>query len=168
MGHQSSTCLLGWDLYTLILVLFTFEKSSILQCKRPLLVAITNKNIIYLSIPELENSVFLDLVLLSCTPVASNSFSGPSLWSNYTATLSSTCFWIFLPSGIQLGKETNFGRQRLNQVLEFLFTFILGFRTEQGVWHKRIQLIKGFHFPSTRTINLIQLILGSQYSLCEN
>ena len=73
-------------------------------------VAITNKNIIFLSVTELKNSVFLDLVLLSCTPVATNSF-----WSSYTATLSSTCFWIFLPSGIQSGEETNVGRQRLNR-----------------------------------------------------
>ena len=63
---------------------------------------------------ELANSVFLYLVLLSFTPVASNSFSFPSLWSSYTATLSSTCFWIFLPSRIQSGEETDVGRQRLN------------------------------------------------------
>ena len=41
-------------------------------------------------------------------------------------------------------------------------------RTKQGALHKRIQLIKGFHFPSTRTKNSVRLILGSQYSLCEN
>ena len=58
--------------------------------------------------------VFLYLVLLSFTPVASNSFSFPSLRSRYTATLSSTCFWIFLPSRIQSGEETDVGRQRLN------------------------------------------------------
>jgi len=28
--------------------------------------------------------------------------------------------------------------------------------------------MKGFHFPSTRTTNWVRLILGSQYSLCEN
>ena len=48
------------------------------------------------------------------TLVASNSFSFPSLRSSYTATLSSTCFWIFLPSRIQSGEETDVGRQRLN------------------------------------------------------
>ena len=84
-GHRTSTFPLGWELNTLVLVSFTFETSSILQFKRLLLVAITNKNIIYLSVPELENSVFLDLLLLSCTPVASNSFSWPSLRSNYTS-----------------------------------------------------------------------------------
>ena len=97
-GHRTSTCPLGWELNTLILVSFTFEKSSILQCRRLLPVAITNKNItagIYLSVPELENSVFLDLVLLSCTPVATNSFSCPSLQSSHTATMSSTCFWLY-------------------------------------------------------------------------
>ena len=41
-------------------------------------------------------------------------------------------------------------------------------RTKQGAWHKRIQLMKGFHFPSTRSTNSVLLILGSQYSLCEN
>ena len=35
---------------TLILVSFTFEKSSILQCRRLLPIATTNKNIMYLSI----------------------------------------------------------------------------------------------------------------------
>ena len=84
-GHRTSTFPLGWELNTLVLVSFTFETSSILQCKRLLLVAITDKNIIYLSVPELKNSVFLDLLLLSCTPVASNSFSWPSLRSNYTS-----------------------------------------------------------------------------------
>ena len=54
---------LGQELNALILVSFTFEKSSILQCRRLLPVAITNKNIIYLSVTELKNSVFLDLVL---------------------------------------------------------------------------------------------------------
>ena len=63
---------------------------------------------------ELANSVFLYLVLLRFTPVASNSFSFPSLRSSYTATLSSTRFWIFLPSRIQSGEETDVGRQRLN------------------------------------------------------
>ena len=64
---------------------------------------------------ELKNSVILHLVLLRLTPVASNSFSFPSLRSSYTAaTLSSTCFWIFLPSRIQSGEETDVGRQRLN------------------------------------------------------
>ena len=105
LQHRTSTCPLGWELNTLILVSFTFEKSSILQCRRLLPVAITNKNIIYLSVPELENSVFLDLVLLSCTPVATNSFSCSSLQSSYTATLSSTCFWLFLPSGMQSSEE---------------------------------------------------------------
>ena len=87
---------------------------------------------------ELKNSIFLDLVLLSCTPVAINSFSCPSLRSSYTATLSSTCFWILLPSGIQSGEETDVGRHRLNRALESLFTFtLLVFRTKQDTWHKR-------------------------------
>ena len=82
---------------------------------------------------ELENSVFLHLVLLRFIPVASNSFSFPSLRSSYTAaTLSSTCFWIFLPSRIQSGEETDIGRQRLN--------YSPIFRTKQVAWHKRIQL----------------------------
>ena len=91
---------------------FTFEKSSILQCRRLLPIAITNKKLFVRL--ELENSVFLHFVLLRFTPVASNSFSFPSLRSSYTATLSSTCFWIFLPSRIQSGEETDVGRQRFN------------------------------------------------------
>ena len=167
--HRTSTCPLGWKLNALILVSRTFKTSSVLQCSRRLPVAITNKNTIHWSVPEMENSVFPDLVLLSCTPAATNSLSCPSLRSSYTATLSSTCFWLFLPSGIQSGEETDVGRQRLNKELESLFTFtLLVFRTKQGAWHKQIQLMKSFHFPSTRTTNSVRLILGSQYSLCEN
>ena len=66
-------------------------------------------NIICLSFSELENGVFLDLVLLRFTPVTSYSFSCPSWRSSFTATLSCTCFWIFLPSGIQSGEETDVG-----------------------------------------------------------
>ena len=33
------------------------------------------------------------------------------------------------------------------------------FRTKQGAWHKWIQLMKGFHCPSTRTTNSVRLIL---------
>ena len=49
-GHRTSTCPLGKELTTLILVSFTFERSSILQRRRLLLIAITNKNIIDLSV----------------------------------------------------------------------------------------------------------------------
>ena len=113
-----------------------------------------------------SNSVFLDLILLRFTPVASYTFYCPSWRStanSLSATLSCTCFWIFLPSGIQSGKETDVGRQRLNWVLESLFTFgLLVFRTKQGAWHKRIKLMKVSDFPSTRTTNSVRLILGSQ------
>ena len=123
--HRTLTCPLGWELNALILVSCTFEKSSIPQCSRWLPVAITNKNILHLSIPEMGNSVFPDLVLLSCTPAATSSLSCPSLRSSYTATLSSTCFWIFLPSGIQSGEETDVGKQRLNRALESLSSLSL-------------------------------------------
>ena len=134
----------------MILVSFTFEKSCIL------LIAVTNKNIIYFVCLELANSVFQHLVLLSFTQVASNSFSFLPLRSSYTVTLSSTCF---------------FGRRSRcwKTALESLLTFTLPvFRTKQGASHKGIQPMKGFHFPSTRTTNSVRLILGSQYSLCEN
>ena len=99
-------------------------------------------NIICLSFSELENSVFLDLVLLHFTTATSYSFSCPSWRSSFTATLSCTCFWICLPSGIQSGEETDVG------------TFILLlFRNKQGAWHKGTQLMKGFDFPFTTTKN---------------
>ena len=123
--HRTLTCPLGWELNALILVSCTFEKSSIPQCSRWLPVAITNKNILHLSVPEMGNSVFPDLVLLSCTPAATNSLSCPSLRSSYTATLLSTCFWIFLLRGIQSGEETDVGKQRLNQALESLSSLSL-------------------------------------------
>ena len=168
--HRTSTCPLGWKLNALILVSRTFKKSSVLQCSRRLPVAITNKNIIHLSFPEMENSVFPDLVLLSCAPAATNSLSCPSLRSSYTATLSSTCFWIFSTQWNPIGWRN----WRWKAALEpgswiSLITFtLLVFRTKQGAWHKRIQLMKSFRFPSTRTTNSVRLILGSQYSLCEN
>ena len=123
--HRTSTCPLGWKLNALILVSRTFKTSSVLQCSRRLPVAITNKNTIHWSVPEMENSVFPDLVLLSCTPAATNSLSCPSLRSSYTATLSSTCFWLFLPSRIQSGEETDVGKQRLNRALESLSSLSL-------------------------------------------
>ena len=41
------------------------------------------------------------------------------------------------------------------------------FRPKQGAWHKRIQLMKGFDFLSTRTTNSVRLIVGSQNSILE-
>ena len=114
----------------------------------------------------IDNSVFLDLILLSCTPVATNSFSCPSLRSSYTATLSSTCFWIFLPSRIQPGEETDVGKQRLNHSSLSLSRFSeLNKVLDTNEYNS---VMKGFHFLSTRTTNSIRLILGSQYSLYEN
>ena len=99
-----------------------------------------------------SNSVFLDLILLHFTPVASYTFYCPSWRStanSSSATLSGICFWIFLPSGIQSGEETDVGRQRLNRALKSLFTFThLLFRTKQDAWHKLIHLMKGSDFPS--------------------
>ena len=51
-----------------------------------------------------------------------------------------------------------FGRQRLNRALESLFTFTpLVFRTKQGAWHKRIQLMKGSDFLSSGTTNSVAI-----------
>ena len=106
-------------------------------------------NIICLSFSELENSVFLDLVLLRFTPVTSYSFSCPPWRSSFTATLVCTCFWICLPSGIQSGEETDVG------------TFILLlFRNKQGAWHKGTQLMKGFDFRFTTTKNPCDILLA--------
>ena len=55
--------------------------------------------------------------------MSNDRFSFPSLRSRYTATLPSTCFWIFLPSRIQPGEETDVGKQRLNQSSLSLFRF---------------------------------------------
>ena len=96
--------------------------------KSKLPIAITS--IIYLSVPELENSVFLDLVLLRFTPVASYSFPCLSWRSSYTATLC-TCFWIFLPSGIQSSEETD-GNFSLIWVYFFLITKPLCLSLSEG------------------------------------
>ena len=96
------------------------------------------------------------MVLSPFTPVASNSFSFPSLRSSYTAvTLSSTCFWIFLPSRIQSGEETDVGRQRFNHSSLSLSRFSelnKALDTNEYNW----------------TTNSVRLILSSQYPLCEN
>ena len=43
--------------------------------------------------------------------------------------------------------------QRWKAALESLFTFtLLVFRTKQGPWHKRIHVMKGSDFPSTRRL----------------
>ena len=109
----------------------------------------------------MENSVLPDLVLLRFTPVASSasySFYCPPRRS--IANSSSAMQWYSIGRRKRLYLT---GRHRLNWALESLFTFaLLVFRTKQGVWHKRIQLMKGSHFPSTRTTNLVRLILGSQ------
>ena len=68
-------------------------------------------NIIYLSV-EPEKSVIMDSVVSRFTAVASCSFYSPSWRStanSSSATLACTCFWIFLPSGIQSGEETDVG-----------------------------------------------------------
>ena len=109
---------------------------------------------------ELANSLFLYLVLLSFTLVASNSFSFPSLRSSYTAILSSTCFWIFLPSRIQSGEETDIGRQRLNHSSLSPSRF--------SELNKVLDTKEYNWWGVFITTNSVRLILGSQYSLCEN
>ena len=101
-GHRNSTCPLGWELTTLILVSFTFEKSCILQCRRLLPIAIRNKNIIYLSVwnwrfpvlgsPEFHSSCLqLFLKLNSYTVKYSYSYS---LYERNSYKLpGNTCSW---------------------------------------------------------------------------
>ena len=81
------------------------------------------------------------------------------LANSSSATLSCTCFWIFLPSGIQWGEETDVGRQRLKWALESLFTFSELNKAldtnEYNSWRLLIFL------NSTRTTNSVRLILCS-------
>ena len=65
---------------------------------------------------------------------------------------------------MQSGEETDVKRQHLNRALKSLSSL---FRPKQGAWHKRIQLMKGFDFLSTRTTNSVRLIVGSQNSILE-
>ena len=121
---------------------FIYDWKVIHSQKTKLPVAITN--ITHFSISELENGVFLGFGSLtfysSCFLLFLLSFLTVKL--HCTATLSCTCFWIVQTSGIQLGEETDVGSQYLNRVLKSLFTFThLVFRTKQGTWHKRIQLV---------------------------
>ena len=109
-----STGTLNFNMSARIRTYYFDSRFVYLECRRLLPVAITNKNIIYLSVWNSRIAFSCTWFSISFTPVASNSFSFPSLRSSYTATLSSTCFWIFLPSRIQSGEETDVGRQRLN------------------------------------------------------
>ena len=64
-------------------------------------------------------------------------------------------FWIFVPSRIQSGEETDAGRQRLNHSSLSLSRFS--------------ELNKALDTNEYNcTTNSVRLILGSQYSLCEN
>ena len=94
-----------------------------------------------LSVPEMENSVFLDLALFRFTLVSSPSFSCSSRRStaiSWSATLPCTCFLIFLLSGLRSGEETDLGRQRLNlSSLESLFSLselIKALKTKENNW----------------------------------
>ena len=115
--------------------------------KSKLPIAITS--IIYLSVPELENSVFLDLVLVRFTPVASYSFPCLSWRSSYTATLC-TCFWIFLPSGIQSSEEID-GNFSLIWVYLFLITKPLCLSLSEGFF---LSVSYFFSFPFFLICNL--------------
>ena len=115
--------------------------------KSKLPIAITS--IIYLSVPELENSVFLDLVLVRFTPVASYSFPCLSWRSSYTATLC-TCFGIFLPSGIQSSEETD-GNFSLIWVYFFLITKPLCLSLSEGFF---FSVSYFFSFPFFLICNL--------------
>ena len=127
LGHRTSTCPLGQELTTLILVSFTFEKSSILQCRRPLPIAI-NKNMIYLSVwnwriafPALGSLKFYS----SCFQFF--------LFSFFTVTLHSyTVKYMFLNFSTQYNSIGRRNR-RWKTALESLFTFTLPvFKTKQG------------------------------------
>ena len=148
-----------WNENSILWFLFCLHLKSHPHSQIELPVAITN--ILYLSVPELENSVFLDLVLLCDTAVASYPFYCPSWRSTPTsssATLSRTCFWIFLPSGIQSGKETDIGRQHLNLSSLSLFSFSELNKVLDTWWRVLISLHK------TAT-NSVRPILVSQYSI---
>ena len=148
-----------WNKNSILWFLFRLHLKSHPHSQIELPVAITN--IIYLSIPELENSVFLDLVLLCDTAVASYPFYCPSRRStpnSSSATLSRTCFWIFLPGGIQSGKETDVGRQHLNLSSLSLFSFSELNKALDTWWRVLISLHKTAR-------NSVRPIHGSQYSI---
>ena len=148
-----------WNENSILWFLFCLHLKSHPHSQIELPVAITN--ILYLSVPELENSVFLDLVLLYDTAVASYPFYCPSWRSTPTsssATLSRTCFWIFLPSGIQSGKETDIGRQHLNLSSLSLFSCSELNKALDTWWRVLISLHK-------MATNSVRPILVSQYSI---
>ena len=70
--------------------------------------------VIYLSVPVLENSVFLYLLYSSCFLLFLLSFLTVNCWFFVS--------YAVMYSGIQSGEEADVGRQRLNRALESLFT----------------------------------------------
>ena len=158
-GHWTSMCPLEWELNTLILVWFTFEKSSTFPDWAP---CRNHQHFIFVRswtreqrVPGLGSlmwycSCFLPFLLsfltVNWTPTSSS------------ATLSRTCFWIFLPSGIQSGKETDIGRQHLNLSSLSLFSFSELNKVLDTWWRVLISLHK------TAT-NSVRPILVSQYSI---
>ena len=117
----------------MILVSFTFEKSFTFRDSE-LSVAITI--VIYLSVPELESSVFLDSVLLRFTAVALVLLDCQLLILRQLRCHVHVSEF-FYPVEFNRAKkpdiETNVGRPALKPALESLFTFtLLVFRTKQG------------------------------------
>ena len=111
------------------------------------------KHSIFLSVSQLEKSIFLDLVLLRFTPqllpalsIDLLDFQLLILRQLHYRTVTYQ-FLNFLPSGIQSGKKSNVGRHCMNHTLKSILTFtLLIFRTKQGTWYKQIQLMKGSDF----------------------
>ena len=130
-GHRTSTCPLGQELTTLILIWFRLLWKSRPYCSvEDYSPSRSPTKTSYICRLELENSVFLHLVLLRFTPVASNSY----LHSGCTIK------YMFLNFSTQLN---SIGQRNLywKTALESLFNFhVPVFRTKQGAWHKRIRL----------------------------
>ena len=107
------------------------------------------KHSIFLSVSQLEKSIFLDLVLLRFTP---------HLLPTLIDLLDGQLLIVrqlhchvpvseFSTQWIQSGKKSNVGRLCMNHTLKSILTFtLLIFRAKQGVWYKQIQLMKGSDF----------------------
>ena len=91
-----------------------------------------------------------------------------------------TCFWIFIPSWIQSGEETDVGRQRLNRALESLVTFTLlvckllnkTFDTNDYNWWRVLIFLpqepQTLSDLSSACNILLAITTHSQVRLCEN
>ena len=108
------------------------------------------KHSIFLSVSQLEKSIFLDLFLLRFTPQLLPTLS-IDLHDGQLLILRQLHCHVpvseFFTQWNSIRQKSNIGRHCMNHTLKSLLAFtLLVFKTKQGAWYKQIQLMKGSNF----------------------